>query len=192
MDAASPPPVGDMPLNDTAANDAAANGAAAKDGATPQGAAPADIAWRGIELCRQGEWQEGLYWLSLAAGAEERGSELPALFYAYLGYGVARYQKQTREGLKLCRRAVELEFYQPEAYYFLARTHLLAGDRRAAFDVVERGLRVDSTHEGLSTQRVELGERLPPMLSFLPRRHALNRWLGMARHRLLRGGRSGA
>ncbi len=151
-----------------------------------KGAEPADMAWKGIELCRQGDWKEGLYWLSLAAKAKESTDELPALFYSYLGYGVARYQKQQLQGLKLCRKAVELEFYQPESYDFLARTHLLMKDRRAAYDVVERGLEVDSTHEGLLTLRSELGERLPPVLSFLPRQHRLNRWLGMARHRILR------
>ncbi len=152
----------------------------------PRGAEPEDMAWKGIELCRQGDWQEGLYWLSLAAEAKTESDELPALFYAYLGYGVARYQKQQLQGLKLCRRAVELEFYQPESYDFLARTHLLIGDRRAAYDVVERGLEVDSTHERLLALRAELGERRQPVLSFLPRRHPLNRWLGLTRHRLLR------
>ncbi len=148
------------------------------------------MAWKGIELCRQGDWQEGLYWLGLAAGAKEDGDELPALFYSYLGYGVAKYQKQQLQGLKLCQRAIEIEFYQPESYDFLARTHLLMGDRRAAYDVVERGLEVDSTHEGLVALRSELGERRPPVLSFLPRHHGLNRWLGMARHRLLERGKN--
>lgn len=154
----------------------------------PQGAEPADIAWKGIEFCRQSNWKEGLYWLTLAAEAKESADELPALFYSYLGYGVARYQKQQLQGLKLCRRAVELEFYQPESYDFLARTHLLMGDRRAAYDVVERGLEVDSTHVGLVKLRSKLGERRPPVLSFLPRDHRLNRWLGKARHRMLRRG----
>ena len=54
----------------------------------------------------------------------------------------------------------------------------------------KRGLEVDSTHAGLMTLRRELGERRQPVLSFLPRRHALNRWLGMARHRLLRRGKA--
>ncbi len=158
----------------------------ARPEAGPTGADPAEVAWRGIELCRKRDWKEGLYWLSLAAGAREGRDELPALFYSYLGYGIAKYQKQQRQGLKLCKRAIELEFYQPESYYFLARTHLLMRDRRTAVDVVERGLQVDSTHEWLCELRVELGERLPPVLSFLPRHHVLNRWLGKARHRLLK------
>ncbi len=149
-------------------------------------AKPAENAWKGIELCRHGDWNEGLYWLSLAAEARQPSDQLPALFYAYLGFGVAKYQKQTQQGLELCSKAVALELYQPEGYYFLAHTHLLAGDRRTAFGVVERGLQVDSTHPGLTELKAELGDRWPPALPFLPRRHFLNRWLGMARHRLFR------
>lgn len=146
---------------------------------------PAEAAWRGIELCRQGDWKEGLYWLSQAASRDQDEGNLPALFYAYLGYGVAKYQKQEQQGLSLCRRAVDQELYQPETYYFLARTHLLLGDRRKAFDVVERGLGVDPVHGGLKALRADLGERRRPVLPFLSRRHLFNRWLGLARHRLL-------
>ncbi|MEM7352847.1 MAG: hypothetical protein AAF657_18775 [Acidobacteriota bacterium] len=145
---------------------------------------PTEAAWKGIELCREGDWNEGLYWLSQAAATDDGLGNLPALFYAYLGYGVAKYQKQEQQGLSLCRRAVDLELYQPETYYFLARTHLLLGDRRQAFQVVERGLRVDASHSGLLELRADLGERRPPVLPFLARRHPFNRWLGLARHRL--------
>ncbi len=147
---------------------------------------PSEAAWRGIEFCRRGDWQEGLYWLSLAADVKGDTSELPSLFFAYLGYGLARYQGRMKQGLELCRRSVELEFYQPENYYFLAQTHLLTGDRRSAIEAIEGGLQVDSTHDGLSGLRDELGARLPPVLSFLPRQHPLNRTLGRLRHRLLR------
>ncbi len=148
-------------------------------------AGAADAAWRGIELCRQGDWQEGLYWLGLAAEPGGRRDDLPGLFYAYLGYGIARYQGQQQQGIQLCQRAVETELYQPEGYYFLARTQLLAGDRRAAFDVIERGLEVDSANIELLALKDELGKRRPPVLPFLARGHALNRWLGKIRHRLL-------
>ena len=158
----------------------------------PEEATAAEIAWKGIELCRREDWQEGLYQLSRAAGARVGLGELPALYYSYLGYGVARFQKQKEQGLELCLRAVELEFYQPECYVFLARTYLLMGDRRAAYSVVERGLQVDSSHQGMLALRLELGERRPPVLSFLPRQHLLNRWLGLARHRMLRSGTEGS
>ncbi|NJL28245.1 MAG: hypothetical protein HC897_10315 [Thermoanaerobaculia bacterium] len=150
---------------------------------------PAEVAWRGIELCREGDWKEGLYWLGLAAGAKQESTDLPSLFYAYLGYGIARYQGKTRDGVKLCQQAIQLEFYQPENYYFLAQAHLLLGDRRSAHDAIERGLQVDSEHEGLRALNGELGARRPPVFGFLPRTHLVNRLLGRIRHRIL--GRKG-
>lgn len=151
-----------------------------------RGARAAEVAWRGIEHCREGDWHEGLYWLGMASSCDRRGvaGELPSLYYAYLGYGVARYQGQKRQGLRLCRHALERELYQPESYQYLARTHLLLGDRRSALDVVERGLEVDPSHPDLLALRVELGRRQSPMVPFLSRANALNRALGRLRHRL--------
>ena len=148
---------------------------------------PADIAWRGIELCRRGDWQEGLYWLGQAAEEGETCAELPGLLFAYLGFGIAEYQGKREQGLQLCRRAVEMEFYQPESYYFLARAHLLLNDRRSAVDVVDRGLQIDATSDDLKRLKLQLGQRKAPVFRFLPRGHFINRWLGRLRHRLLHG-----
>ena len=147
----------------------------------------AGLAWRGIELCRRGDWREGLCWLGRAAEAEgrEEHAGLPGLFYAYLGYGIARFEGHREQGLELCRRAVEMEHYQPECYVFLARTHLMMEDRRSAFQVVELGLEIDAANEDLLRIRDGLGKRRPPVLRFLPRRHFANRWLGRVRHWLL-------
>ncbi len=146
-----------------------------------------EVAWRGVESCRQGDWQEGMYCLSLVA--EEMPPEdwhrLPSLFFAYLGYGLAKYRGQVQEGLRLCRQAVELEFYQPENYFFLAQTWLLTDDRRAAIDAIDRGLEIDATHFGLVALKKQLGLRRPPIFPFLSRQHFVNRTLGRIRHRLL-------
>ena len=159
--------------------------------ATEPGRAPAAdpeadaaaLAWRGIELCRRGNWQEGLCWLGRAAEAES--GEPPGLFYAYLGYGIARFEGHREQGLELCRRAVKMEHYLPECYAVLARTHLLLEDRRSAFQVVELGLEIDAANEDLLHIHADLGKRRPSVLRFLPRRHFANRWLGRIRHRLL-------
>ncbi len=153
----------------------------------PVGAEPTAIAWRGIELCRDGDWKEGLYWLSLAAGAKDDAQAMPSLFYSYLGYGIARYQNQRRQGLKLCQHSVEMEFYQPENYYYLAKTCLLVDDRRLAIDALDRGLQVDSSHRELIDLRRELGNRKPPVLPFLARTSFLNRFLGKMRHQVSAG-----
>ncbi len=146
--------------------------------------APGELAWRGIELCRQGQWPEGYYWLSQAADNTVETSSVPSLFFAYLGHGLAKLQGEVDEGLRLCQRAVDLELYQPENYYYLAATHLLAGERRSAVDVVERGLQIDATHEGLRALKAEIGQRRSPVLRFLPRHNFVNRSLGRLRHRL--------
>jgi hypothetical protein len=45
---------------------------------------------------------------------------------------------------------------------------------------------IDPANEALLHEMSDLGARIPPVLSFLPRRHPLNRWLGRARMRLVR------
>ncbi|MCG8458762.1 MAG: tetratricopeptide repeat protein [Holophagales bacterium] len=150
---------------------------------------PSELAWRGVELCRSGNWPAGLHWLCLAGRIEERSGageeELPALFYSYLGYGMARYRNQQRLGLVMCRNALQLELYQPEAYYFLAKTLLLRDDRRSALEVIDQGLAVDPEHRQLQALQQRLGERKPPVVPFFARRHPLNRWLGRLRHTVL-------
>jgi len=146
---------------------------------------PAEMAWRGIALCREDDWQEGLYWLSLATESEAKTAELPGLLFSYLGYGLARYKNQPKEGLKLCRLGVEVELHQAESYYLLAQSHLFLGDRRSAVPVIEQGLQVDTGHEGLNQLKLLLGQRRRPVFPSLSRRHVLNRWLGKIRHRAL-------
>ncbi len=146
---------------------------------------PAELAWRGIELCRGGQWQDGLYWLSLAAEADAKTSELPGLLFSYLGYAIAREQGRHEEGIRVAKLGVQVDMHQPEGYCLLAETHLTAGDRRSAIGVIEDGLLVDASNPELLNLKARLGHRRRPVLRFLPRRHFLNRWLGKIRHRLL-------
>ncbi|MEM1178543.1 MAG: hypothetical protein AAGM22_09370 [Acidobacteriota bacterium] len=144
-----------------------------------------DLAWRGIEHGRQGEWTEALYWLTLAAESPASEDEVPPVFYAYLGYGLARFQGKMREGVKLCQRAAELDLLQPEASRLLAETLLLGDERRAANEAIERGLEIDPADASLLALKRGLGARRQPVLGFLPRHHRINRYLGRLRHRLL-------
>jgi tetratricopeptide (TPR) repeat protein len=141
---------------------------------------------RAIEECRQGNWDQGLPYLGLLADSEDRSS-LPGLFYSYLGYGIALREQRLEEGLKLCRHAIKIEFFQPENYLNLARTLLLATDRRGAVKAVREGLKIDPANEELLTLQKEMGKRRPPVLSFISRDHPLNRLLGSVRHKLTGG-----
>lgn len=139
---------------------------------------------QGIDCCRRGDWNEGLRYLGQIAERGDTGTGLPGVFYSYLGYGIALREQRVREGLKLCRHSVKVEFYEADNYLNLARTCLLAGDRSGAVRAVRDGLRIDPHHPGLLAVRTELGVRGQPMLPFLGRSHLVNRILGRLRHAL--------
>ncbi|HJX30040.1 MAG TPA: hypothetical protein VJ885_19220 [Thermoanaerobaculia bacterium] len=141
----------------------------------------ANILRRGVELCREGDWERGLAYLGRIAEGD-RASGLPGIFYSYLGYGIAFRQKRVQEGLKLCRHAVKVQFYEPENYVNLTRTLLLAGERPAAVRAVLDGLKVDRNHDELLALHRELGIRQLPVLPFLSRSNPLNQLLGKVRH----------
>ncbi|HEX2254842.1 MAG TPA: tetratricopeptide repeat protein [Thermoanaerobaculia bacterium] len=136
-----------------------------------------------VELCRSGQWERGLPLLGRLA---ERGDRMTGLAYSYLGYGVAVSERRVAEGVKLCRHAVRVEFYQPEAWLNLARAENLAGHRREAVAALQRGLALDGDHPELVQLRKTMGLRRNPVLPFLARGHLLNRILGRVRH-VLRG-----
>lgn len=143
------------------------------------------LALEGIDYCRRGRWAEGLQRLGRVAAAEGTKGDLPSEFYAYLGYGLARFKHRAREGLRLCEYAIRQEFFRVDNYAMLARTALLANNRRKAVNAVERGLAIDHQDQGLLKLRRELGVRRPPVISVLRRDHTVNRILGRLRHAFL-------
>ncbi len=138
----------------------------------------------GIECCRRGDWNEGLRYLGKIAEEKEQAPDLPGVFYSYLGYGIALCQQRVAEGLKLCQHSIKVEFYQVENYVNLARTCLLAQDRKGAVKAVRGGLKIDPHHPDLLGLYRDLGIRSLPVLPFLDRKHPVNQLLGRIRHAL--------
>jgi hypothetical protein len=134
---------------------------------------------QGIALCRAGEWERGVTTLTHYG---EQGGRLSSLGYSFLGYGIAHLHRKVPEGLRLCRHAVKLEFFQPDNLLNLARTELLAGNRRAAVDSLQRGLALDPQHAALRELEKRMGSRRSPVLGFLARDNPLNVLLGRLRH----------
>jgi len=139
---------------------------------------------QGINLCKSGDWDEGLFCLKHILESSRHPEDLPAVFYSYLGYGLARKENRVDEGLALCRRAVELEFYEPANFLNLARTCLLAKDRAGAAEAVQEGLELDPSNKSLQRIAELIGTRRKPVISFLSRKNPLNKALGHIRHRL--------
>ncbi len=150
--------------------------------ADTQAIAVADLVEEGVEACRRGDWEQGLALLWKVARKDEPQQKLPSLYFSYAGYGAARFDKRWKEGLRLCRYAIKLDAFQPENYLNLARVYLLRRQRKKAVAALEKGLRLDSRNPHLVEFRRTIGYRRRPVIPFLPRGSALNRWLGQRRH----------
>ena len=155
----------------------------------PQGAptepgTPRAAAEAAIEICRGGDWGRGL--TILADLVKERGlsEHIPGVAYSFLGYGIARYQKQVKEGLRLCQHAVKVQFYHPDCHLNLARVQVLAKNRKGAVHAIAQGLALDPKNAGLRSLQNEIGVRRRPVLGFLSRNNPVNRTLGKLRRQL--------
>jgi len=143
-----------------------------------------EAAQRGIALCRAGKWKAGMEILGKIAEADRQGTELSGLFYAYLGYGIARYEKRGKEGLALCQHAIKVQFYEPENYVLLARVYLLRHRRGKAIEALQKALKLNARHPEAIKLAREIGFRRRPVLPFLPRNNPINKTLGKTRHSL--------
>jgi hypothetical protein len=135
----------------------------------------------GVEHCRVGNWEAGLAVLSgVFSEGTPTGSEA-AVAASYLGYASALLKREIGDGLALCQKVADKEFYQAEVHYNLARTLLLAGHKSRSVRALERALVIDPSFVAAFELRCELGERRRPVLPFLARGNLLNRLLGRIR-----------
>lgn len=101
---------------------------------------------------------------------------------SYFGLCLALVQKKFKPAIDLCKRAIELQFYNVDHYANLARVYVAAGNRKKAIETVESGLKAHEDDETLMEVRRELGVRAKPSVPFLDRAHPINITLGQARH----------
>lgn len=135
----------------------------------------------GIEAGRRKDWHEALHYLLPLLRSPPAGLRLPGLAYSCAGHALARTERRLDEGLALCRRACDEEFFQAENWLHLAWVQLLRRDKPACIQAVKRGLDIAPGHAGLRELHARVGVRRPPVLSFLRRDHPLNVWLGRQR-----------
>lgn len=101
---------------------------------------------------------------------------------SYFGVCLAMVQKKIKPSIDLCKRAIELQFYNVDHYANLARVYTVAGHRKKAIEIVEQGLKVHPDDESLLAVHRELGIRSRPPVPFLERSNPINVSLGQARH----------
>lgn len=101
---------------------------------------------------------------------------------SYFGLCLALVRKQFKPAIDLCRRAIDLEFYNGDHYANLSRVYTAAGNRKKALETAEAGLKLVPEHEYLLAVRKALGIRARPAVPFLDRTNPVNVSLGQARH----------
>lgn len=101
---------------------------------------------------------------------------------SYFGLCIALVQKRYKDAIELCKRAIELEFYNGDHYANLARVYLAAGNRKKALETVEAGLKIHPEQEALLAVRRAVGVRARPAVPFLDRKNPINVTLGQQRH----------
>lgn len=101
---------------------------------------------------------------------------------SWFGLALALVRRQIKPAIDLCRRAIDLEFYNGDHYANLARVYVTANNRKKALDTVEQGLKLVPEHDYLLAVRKTLGLRARPAVPFLDRSNPINVSLGQARH----------
>ncbi|HYS55376.1 MAG TPA: hypothetical protein VER58_16585 [Thermoanaerobaculia bacterium] len=101
---------------------------------------------------------------------------------SFFGLSLALVQKKYKTGIDLCKRALDLEFYNGDHYANLTRIYIASGNRKKAIETADSGLKIVPEHDGLIKVRRELGVRARPTVPFLGRGHPINVSLGQARH----------
>jgi tetratricopeptide (TPR) repeat protein len=101
---------------------------------------------------------------------------------SFFGLSLAMMQRKFKPAIDLCRRAIDLEFYNGDHYANLSRVYLAAGKRKAAVDTAESGLKLQPDNAQLLSARRALGVRARPAVPFLNRDHPINVSIGQQRH----------
>lgn len=101
---------------------------------------------------------------------------------SYFGLALALVKKEYKAAIELCKRAIDLEFYNGDHYANLTKVYLAAGKRKQAVDTADSGLKLQPDNEQLLAARRALGVRSRPAVPFLKREHPINVSLGQQRH----------
>lgn len=138
-----------------------------------------------VALTKSGEYLRALTIFLEVYGGED--PPLPMLAktasgLSYFGLCLALVEKRIKPAIDLCKRAIELQFYNVDHYANLARVYTAAGNRKKAIEILDQGSKSHPDDETLLAVRRELGIRARPPVPFLERANPINITLGQARH----------
>lgn len=135
---------------------------------------------RGMAAVEREDYQQGFQILSRIYTLS---SDDPVDGLSHYGVCVALLHKKHREGLRLCQRAIDIQFYNSVHYANTTKVYLNAGNRKKAVAVLEQGLQRLPKDQVLMDLRERIGWRRGNPIPFLHRDNFLNRAIGKRRAR---------
>jgi Flp pilus assembly protein TadD len=136
---------------------------------------------QGLRKLRDGHPQDALNHFQKASEMEPQNP----YYMSFAGVALVRTRGKRAAAVKLCENALTLKRNEAQLHLNLAEVYLAADRRGDALVTLDRAAVAFGRHAGVQRARYRLGSRRPPVLSFLSRDNALNRKLGIWRHRLL-------
>jgi len=136
---------------------------------------------QGIAAFRDERWREGYELLTKVAQHAEKHANMPGVFYSYLGLGIAHCEGRRRDGMELCRYALQLDPNNHESYLNIASVYLMLGRRAAAWRAVGHGLELRPGHPRLLELQRKIGVRRRLTFPGLARENPLNSLSGRVR-----------
>ncbi len=135
---------------------------------------------KGIVSLQQGRGIEALALFEAAVVIERRcGVERPqARYLSFYGLCLGLEAKRIVEGIRFCREALQLEFFNPDLCWNLGRLLVQAGDRAEGYAAFQQGLGLQPKHSGILRELQRMGTRRRPAVQFLARSNPLNVILG--------------
>ncbi|NJD55291.1 MAG: hypothetical protein FIA94_02670 [Nitrospirae bacterium] len=139
---------------------------------------PDELLQKGRQALQQKNFLSALAYFEKAYA--ERKTPLTASYY---GLCMATERGKVSDGIVLCEGAIALEPHEPRHYLNLAKVYLKADRKTDCLETLRKGLAQGDEPE-IRQLLGTIGVRKPPVFSFLPRRHFLNRYLGFVLSRL--------
>ncbi|MFY9270227.1 MAG: tetratricopeptide repeat protein [Candidatus Manganitrophaceae bacterium] len=135
----------------------------------------------GLAYIREKNWESALNTLleSQNRFSNRAEEELPPLLLSSLGLVYAMARNNVSNGLAYCQKALSVNALHPDVHYHLGLVYLKIGDKKKALSAFQKALRLSPRHTGVSSQLTQLGVRKKPVISFLPRNHFLNKYIGI-------------
>lgn len=141
-----------------------------------------ELVQQGVRAVEEEEYLLGFV-LLIEAYAGMRQDARVADGLSHYGLCMALVEKKFKPAIDMCRKAIELQFYNASHYLNLAKVYVAAGASKKAVETLDEGLRVIADDRDLKRMRSTFGYRSRPAVSFLDRSNPINKAIGMSRSR---------